>query len=238
VTAADERGLLLDFGRDGACRKSSGMSFQLSMDLGTGVVAASVRGGAEDDFGGGGGRFTAGGATEGAGAIFSVCLSAVGFFSQPVRDDCIVLGQVFGAVEGQCFGAIRCWPGLVGISVGSVKAGDYAVSCALSRLYRQRRGCIPRRSNVAMSFWCLDDAHADRFLAVPSAPSPAKRELRLLQQPHHRAEPPTTRRPPTSPWAQENRNPPRRSRSMSSHRTSMCSAPMAAMRPDNTPRRS
>jgi hypothetical protein len=130
---------------------------------------------------------------------------------------------------------MRCWPGLVGNSVGSVKAGDYAVSCALSRLYRQRRGCIPRRSNVAMSFWCLDDAHADRFLAVPSGPSSAKRELRLLQQPHHRAEPPTTRRPPTSPWAQENRNPPRRSRSMSSHRTSTCSAPMAAMRPDHTP---
>jgi hypothetical protein len=155
VTAADERGLLLDLGRDGACRKSSGMSFQLSMDLGTGVVAASVRGGADVDFGGGGGRFTAGGATGGTCATCCCCLSAAGLFSQPVKEDCIVLGQVFGAVEGQCFVEMRSWPCFVGISLVSFKARDYAVSCAWSRLYRQRRGCIPRKSNVAISFWCL-----------------------------------------------------------------------------------
>jgi hypothetical protein len=66
VTAFDDRGLFLGLGLDGACRKSSGMSFQLSIAFGTGVVAERVRGGADVDLGGGGGRFAGGGAVGGA----------------------------------------------------------------------------------------------------------------------------------------------------------------------------
>jgi hypothetical protein len=66
VTVLDERGLFLDFGLDGAWRKSSGMSFQLSMACGTGVVAEGTRDGAVTDLGGGGGRFRVGGAIGGA----------------------------------------------------------------------------------------------------------------------------------------------------------------------------
>lgn len=65
VTARDERGLFFDLGLDGACRKSSGMSFQLSMAEGVGVVVGGTRGGAEVDFGGGGGRLDFGGITGG-----------------------------------------------------------------------------------------------------------------------------------------------------------------------------
>jgi hypothetical protein len=54
VPVRDGRGLFFDLGLDGACRKSSGISFQLSMD-GTGVFADGPRAGAEADFGGGGG---------------------------------------------------------------------------------------------------------------------------------------------------------------------------------------
>lgn len=61
VTARDERGLFFALGRDGACRKSSGMSFQFSMAAGVGVVVGGARGGAEADFGGGGGRLAFGG---------------------------------------------------------------------------------------------------------------------------------------------------------------------------------
>ena len=60
VTARDERGLFFERGLEGACRKSSGMSFQFSMGCGTVEVVEVVegaRGGAEEDFGGGGGRF-------------------------------------------------------------------------------------------------------------------------------------------------------------------------------------
>lgn len=61
VTALEERGLFFDRGREGAWRKSSGMSFQLSMDCGAGVV---VEGACDDeaDLGGGGGRVRVGGA--------------------------------------------------------------------------------------------------------------------------------------------------------------------------------
>lgn len=65
VTALDERGLFFDLGREGACKKSSGMSFQLSMAFGTGVVVERTRGGADVDFGGGGGRFAVGGPLDG-----------------------------------------------------------------------------------------------------------------------------------------------------------------------------
>lgn len=58
VTALDDRGLFLDLGREGAWRKSSGMSFQLSM-VATGVVVEGMRDGAEVAFGGGGGLFLA-----------------------------------------------------------------------------------------------------------------------------------------------------------------------------------
>jgi hypothetical protein len=65
VTVLDERGLFFDFGLDGAWRKSSGMSFQLSMAWGTGVVAEGTREGAVADLGGGGGRFRVGRAVDG-----------------------------------------------------------------------------------------------------------------------------------------------------------------------------
>lgn len=58
VTAREERGLFFDLGLDGGCRKSSGISFQLSMAEGTGVVTEGTREGAEVDFGGGGGRLS------------------------------------------------------------------------------------------------------------------------------------------------------------------------------------
>ena len=89
VTALDERGLFLDLGRDGACKKSSGMSFQLSMALGTGVLEDRTRGGAEVDFGGGGGLLAVGGATVGDFKGSSFGLAASGFFSQLDIDDCI-----------------------------------------------------------------------------------------------------------------------------------------------------
>lgn len=87
VTAREGRGLFFDLGRDGACRKSSGISFQLSKDRGTGVVAEGTREGAEADLGGGGGRDF-----EAAGGIFggcSGCSEGVGFFSQLDSEDCI-----------------------------------------------------------------------------------------------------------------------------------------------------
>lgn len=82
VTAADERGLFFDFGLDGACRKSSGISFQLSVAFGTGIVEEGTRGGAEVDFGGGGGRFVVGGALGGSFSVVTCCLGVSGFFSQ------------------------------------------------------------------------------------------------------------------------------------------------------------
>jgi hypothetical protein len=91
VTALDDRGLFLNLGLDGACRKSSGMSFQLSIAFGTDVLAERTRGGAEVDFGGGGGRFAVDGATGGDFRGCSFCLAASGFFSQPVKEDCIVI---------------------------------------------------------------------------------------------------------------------------------------------------
>jgi hypothetical protein len=88
VTAADERGLFFDLGLDGACRKSSGISFQLSMDFGTGVVEEGTRVGAEVDFGGGGGRFVDGGALGSGGfSVCTCCLEASGFFSQLDMED-------------------------------------------------------------------------------------------------------------------------------------------------------
>lgn len=105
VTAADDRGLFLDRGLDGACRKSSGISFQLSIALGVGVDVDGTRGGAEVDFGGGGGRFTAGGA-DGAGlGGSSSCLAALGFFSQLDIEDCIASAVV--VVEVWCYCCIK-----------------------------------------------------------------------------------------------------------------------------------
>jgi hypothetical protein len=92
VTVWDERGLLFDRGREGACRKSSGMSFQLSMARGTEVAPDGTRGGAVFDFGGGGGRFTGGGATIVGFGVCSCCEVVAGFFSQLDMEDCIVCG--------------------------------------------------------------------------------------------------------------------------------------------------
>jgi len=93
VTVLEERGLFLDLGLDGAWRKSSGMSFQLSMAWGTGVVAEGTREGAEADLGGGGGRFRVGGAVGGALRGCSCCLGPVGFFSQLDREDCNMFAE-------------------------------------------------------------------------------------------------------------------------------------------------
>ena len=111
VTARDDRGLFLDLGLEGACRKSSGMSFQFSIAEGVGVVLGGTRVGAEADFGGGGGR--EGFATTGGGAFRGCrdCSSALGFFSQLFNEDCIVAagwslvsGDVFpssGGIQGR-----------------------------------------------------------------------------------------------------------------------------------------
>lgn len=103
VTAREGRGLFLDLGREGAWRKSSGMSFQLSMAEGTGVEAEGMRFGAEADFGGGGGRtgaaFGGGGGCSGC----PFCLEELGFLSQPFSEDCSI-GQRGGkllAVAGE-----------------------------------------------------------------------------------------------------------------------------------------
>ena len=90
VPARDGRGLFFDRGREGACRKSSGMSFQFSMAEGIGVVVEGTRTGAEADFGGGGGRLSLG---DGNGGPFEGgpdCLTESGFFSQLFSEDCIV----------------------------------------------------------------------------------------------------------------------------------------------------
>jgi hypothetical protein len=94
VTAVEERGLFFGLGLEGACKKSSGISFQLSIALGTGVMVARPRGGADVDFGGGGGRFMAGGAVGGGVGSCSCCLAGVSgcFFSQPDREDWSMVG--------------------------------------------------------------------------------------------------------------------------------------------------
>jgi hypothetical protein len=89
VTAREERGLFFDRGLDGAWRKSSGMSFQLSIAGGVGVVVEATRVGADADFGGGGGRFVLGDMIGGAFGGCVVCLSRLGFFSQLFNEDCI-----------------------------------------------------------------------------------------------------------------------------------------------------
>ena len=93
VTVLEERGLFLDLGLDGACRKSSGISFQLSMAWGLGVVADGTREGAETDLGGGGGRFRVGGAVGGALGGCSCCLGPIGFFSQLDMEDCNMFAE-------------------------------------------------------------------------------------------------------------------------------------------------
>lgn len=103
VAVAEERGLLLDLGREGACKKSSGISFQLSMACGTGVVAESTRGGAEVDFGGGGGRLMVGGAVGGAFGVCSLGLVATDFFSQLDIEDCIFFVREFAVGDVRCF---------------------------------------------------------------------------------------------------------------------------------------
>jgi hypothetical protein len=107
VTAVDDRGLFLERGFDGACRKSSGISFQLSMAFGVGVDADRTRGGAEVDFGGGGGRFMVGGALgTGIGGSPS-CLAAPGFLSQFDMEDCSIAMKAFGVVEEWCYRRIE-----------------------------------------------------------------------------------------------------------------------------------
>jgi hypothetical protein len=93
VAALDGRGLFFDRGLEGACRKSSGMSFQFSMAEGVGVVVEGTRTGAEADLGGGGGRFILGDSNGGPFEGCSGCLTESGFFSQLVSDDCIVMAQ-------------------------------------------------------------------------------------------------------------------------------------------------
>lgn len=90
VTARDERGLFFDLGREGACRKSSGISFQFSMAEGVGVVVRGTPVGAEADFGGGGGRLVFGGTTTGTFRGCWCCFSELDFFSQLVSEDCMV----------------------------------------------------------------------------------------------------------------------------------------------------
>jgi hypothetical protein len=103
VWGAEGRGLFLDRGRDGACRKSSGMSFQLSIVRGLRVVGGALpfkamRGGAEIDLGGGGGRRGAGDAAGGGFVGAASCLLVLGFLSQLLRDDCNMAGDVAGMV--------------------------------------------------------------------------------------------------------------------------------------------
>ena len=104
VWGAEGRGLFLERGRDGACRKSSGMSFQLSIVRGLSVVGGALlpleamRGGADVDLGGGGGRRGAvGAAGAGLGGAAS-CLLVLGFLSQLLSDDCSMAGDVAGVV--------------------------------------------------------------------------------------------------------------------------------------------
>jgi hypothetical protein len=97
VPVLDGRGLFFERGLDGAWRKSSGMSFQLSMAGGTFVVMEGTREGAVADFGGGGGRF---GVEDAFGGAFEGCSSwfaAAGFFSQPDSEDCSMLRRAIGS---------------------------------------------------------------------------------------------------------------------------------------------
>jgi hypothetical protein len=103
VWGAEGRGLFLERGRDGACRKSSGMSFQLSIVRGLRVVGVAlpfeaIRGGAEVDLGGGGGRRGAAGAAGGGFEGTASCLLVLGFLSQLLREDCNMAGDVAGMV--------------------------------------------------------------------------------------------------------------------------------------------
>jgi hypothetical protein len=101
VAFLDERGLFFDLGLDGACRKSSGMSFQLSMACGTGAVVEGTLEGAEADLGGGGGRFDVGDGLGGGCEAWSACLVAAGFFSQLDIEDCsMVVGAYMIALCG------------------------------------------------------------------------------------------------------------------------------------------
>lgn len=93
VTTREDRGLFLDLGLEGTCRKSSGMSFQLSI-VGTAVEDDGTRLGAEDDLGGGGGRL---------GLIADVCGgfetssffagAPAAFLSHPLSEDCSIVGS-------------------------------------------------------------------------------------------------------------------------------------------------
>jgi hypothetical protein len=91
VPVLDGRGLFFERGRDGAWRKSSGMSFQLSMAGGARVVIEGTREGAEADFGGGGGRFGVGDAFGGGLEGCSCRFATAGFFSQPDSEGCSML---------------------------------------------------------------------------------------------------------------------------------------------------
>jgi hypothetical protein len=98
VWGAEGRGLFFERGRDGACRKSSGMSFQLSIVRGLRVVGVAVpfvaiRGGAEMDFGGGGGRRGGAAAAGGGFGGGASCLPVLGFLSQLLREDCNMAGM-------------------------------------------------------------------------------------------------------------------------------------------------
>jgi hypothetical protein len=100
VTARDDRGLFFDLGLEGACRKSSGISFQLSIADGTGVVVEEMRFGAEADLRGGGGRFGGNDTAEGEGLGCSVVPLEVGFFSQPFKEDCNMVERGVFECEG------------------------------------------------------------------------------------------------------------------------------------------
>ena len=90
VTVREARGLFFDLGLDGACRKSSGMSFQLSIADGTAVEAEGTRAGAVADLGGGGGRFGVGFVIGGGLVGWSFGTVAVGFLSQLFNEDCSI----------------------------------------------------------------------------------------------------------------------------------------------------
>lgn len=75
------------------------MSFQFSIAGGTGVVVVGARAGAEDDFGGGGGRLEVLRVVlilvdkAGSGGIdCSVLPFGLDFLSQPVNEDCTIVG--------------------------------------------------------------------------------------------------------------------------------------------------
>lgn len=98
VVAREDLGFRLTLGLDEAWRKSSGISFQLSMLDMPGTGADETRVGAETDLEGGGGRLglESGVGGGGGGGSVGVCIfgcfgCGAGFCSQLEREDCIVV---------------------------------------------------------------------------------------------------------------------------------------------------